>query len=57
MVRIKASKHTRNLDEKYVDTKDHKKLSTLYTLLEKEIVIFPLFSVRLKTLQDGWLTN
>jgi len=24
---------------------------------KKEIVIFPLFSVRLKTLQDGWLTN
>lgn len=34
MVRIKASKHTRNLDEKYIDAKSHKKLSTLYTLLE-----------------------
>ncbi len=34
-IRIEASHHTRNLDEKYIDTKSHKKLSTLYTLLEK----------------------
>ncbi len=34
-IRIKKTRHTRNLDEKYIDTKPDKKLSTLYTLLKK----------------------
>lgn len=34
-IRIKSKQHTRNLAEKYVDCKSNRKLSTLYTLLEK----------------------
>ncbi|MBC5792571.1 MAG: DEAD/DEAH box helicase [Nanohaloarchaea archaeon] len=34
-IRIKASRHTRNLDEKYIDADSNRKLSTLYTLLEE----------------------
>lgn len=35
IIRIKRKKHTRNLDEKYLDVKRHRKLSALYTLLEE----------------------
>ncbi len=35
IIRIKRKKHTRNLEEKYIDTKPNRKLSTLYTLLKK----------------------
>ncbi|MFB6100921.1 MAG: DEAD/DEAH box helicase [Candidatus Nanohalobium sp.] len=34
-IRIKSSHNTRNLDEKYVNVKNHNKLSYLYTFLEK----------------------
>ncbi len=34
IIRIKRKKHTRNLDEKYLDIDGNKKLSALYTLLE-----------------------
>ena len=34
IIRIKRKKHTRNLDEKYLDIDGDKKLSALYTLLE-----------------------
>ncbi|MFB6292044.1 MAG: DEAD/DEAH box helicase, partial [Candidatus Nanohaloarchaea archaeon] len=34
-IRIKRKEHTRNLEEKYIDTKSNRKLSTLYTLLRK----------------------
>ena len=34
-IRIEAQHHTRNLDEKYVNVKNHNKLSYLYTFLEK----------------------
>ncbi len=34
-VRVERNKHTRNLQERYIDVKPHKKLSTLYTLLKK----------------------
>ncbi|MFB6215882.1 MAG: helicase-related protein, partial [Candidatus Aenigmatarchaeota archaeon] len=34
-VRIKRKKHTRNLEEKYIDAKRNRKLSTLYTLLQE----------------------
>lgn len=34
-VRIKRKKHTRNLDEKYIDVKKHEKLSALYTFLKE----------------------
>lgn len=34
-IRVEAGEHTRNLQQKYIDTKSHKKLSTLYTLLKK----------------------
>ncbi len=33
-IRIKSKQHTRNLSEKYVDTKRNRKLSMLYTLLK-----------------------
>ena len=33
-VRIEQSKHTRNLDEKYIDVGEHEKLSALVTLLK-----------------------
>lgn len=35
MIRIKASEHTRNLDEKYINVKNNEKLSMLYTFLKK----------------------
>jgi len=35
IIRIKASEHTRNLDEKYVNVKNNEKLSMLYTFLKK----------------------
>jgi len=35
IIRIKKSRHTRNLDEKYIDCDSNRKLSTLYTLLEE----------------------
>lgn len=35
VIRIKKKTHTRNLSEKYIDCKSNRKLSTLYTLLEK----------------------
>lgn len=34
-IRVERKKHTRNLNEKYIDVKPHKKLSTLYTLLQE----------------------
>lgn len=34
-IRVKAKKQTRNLQEKYIDTKSNRKLSTLYTLLKE----------------------
>ncbi|MFB6226653.1 MAG: DEAD/DEAH box helicase, partial [Candidatus Paceibacteria bacterium] len=34
-IRITESTHTRNLEEKYIDAKSNRKLSTLYTLLKK----------------------
>ena len=34
-IRIEASEHTRNLDEKYVNAKSNTKLSLLYTFLEE----------------------
>ncbi len=34
IIRVERKKHTRNLSEKYIDTKRDKKLSTLYTLLK-----------------------
>lgn len=34
-IRIKASEHTRNLDEKYVNAKKNEKLSMLYTFLKE----------------------
>ncbi len=35
MIRVKASEHTRNLDEKYINVKNNEKLSMLYTFLKK----------------------
>lgn len=35
IIRIEPGEHTRNLDEKYVNVKNHNKLSYLYTFLEK----------------------
>ncbi len=34
-IRIEDTIHTRNLEQKYIDVKPHKKLSTLYTLLKE----------------------
>ena len=34
-IRVEPGQHTRNLSQKYIDTKSHKKLSTLVTLLRK----------------------
>ena len=35
-IRIEQTEHTKNLEEKYIDAKRNKKLSTLYTLIEQE---------------------
>ena len=35
IIRVEPGEHTRNLSQKYIDVSDDKKLSTLYTLLEK----------------------
>lgn len=35
-IRIEETEHTRNLEEKYIDAKRNKKLSTLYTLIKQE---------------------
>jgi len=35
IIRIDKTKHTRNLQQKYIDVKPHKKLSTLYTFLKE----------------------
>ncbi|WEL19447.1 DEAD/DEAH box helicase [Candidatus Nanohalococcus occultus] len=35
ILRVKKEEHTRNLSEKYVEAKNHEKISTLYTLLKK----------------------
>lgn len=35
VIRIKKKTHTRNLQEKYIDCKSNRKLSTLYTLLKE----------------------
>ncbi|MDY6789617.1 MAG: DEAD/DEAH box helicase [Candidatus Nanohaloarchaea archaeon] len=34
IIRIEETIHTRNLEQKYIDVKPHKKISTLYTLLK-----------------------
>lgn len=35
IIRIEQTEHTRNLEEKYIDAKSNRKLSTLYTLLKE----------------------
>ncbi|PSH01598.1 MAG: ATP-dependent helicase [Nanohaloarchaea archaeon SW_10_44_10] len=55
-IRIKASHHTRNLDEKYIDVDENRKISALYTLLKERKTDLSIVFCRTKA-TTRWLTD
>ncbi|MFB6209001.1 MAG: DEAD/DEAH box helicase [Candidatus Nanohaloarchaea archaeon] len=55
-IRIKASRHTRNLDEKYIDVDSNRKISALYTLLKERDTDLSIVFCRTKA-TTRWLTD
>lgn len=56
IIRIKASHHTRNLDEKYLDVDENRKISALYTLLKERDTDLSIVFCRTKA-TTRWLTE